>query len=332
MNILVLQLKRIGDLVLTTPALAVLRRWFPGARITLAVAAGCADLLPAIPGVDVRLAGSNFSTWRRLASGRFDVCFDFTGNDRSAFFALLSGARQRVSFESVKRSRIRALAYNRFVDSAVREHHTSEHYLHLLRGMDGVPPDDETAPLALDVSQERRAKAVGLASGGPFAVVHPGTARSEKYWVPERWAEVIAHVRRVHGLRCVITGGADDFEHAHIAKIQDALAEPCVDLSGKIDLLGFAAVLAEARVCLSCDTAAVHLAAAFGTPQVALFGVTNPFHWRPRHERAVVISAAQPDAPLTRFEPRMRGAAMERIPAGTMIAAVDAVLGGCDAS
>ncbi len=326
MKILALQLKRIGDLVLTAPALAVLRRRFPAARITLAVGEGCAELLPAIPGIDERLAGSNWTTWRRLISTRFDVCLDFTGNDRSAFFTLLSRARQRVAFESVKRSRTRALAYNRLVDSPVREHHTIDHYLHLLRGLDAAPAGEESAPLALELPAEILAKSVGLAGGGPFVVIHPGTARAEKFWLPERWAEVIVHIRRVHGIECVITGGAGDLEREHIAQIQRALATPCLDLSGKINLLEFATVIAKSSACLSCDTAAVHLAAAFAIPQIALYGPTNPFHWRPRHDRAVVISAAQPDAPLTRFEPRMRGATMERISTEVVIRATDARL------
>ncbi len=290
------------------------------------MADGCANLLPAIPGVDEALVGSNFSTWRRLARGGFDVCLDFTGNDRSAFFSALSRARQRVSFSSVKRSRLRSLAFNRFVDSPVREHHTVDHYFHLLNGFGVAQGRENAPPLALQVPLEVRAKAAGLAGRGPFVVVHPGTARVEKFWVPERWAEVISRVRTRHGLECVITGGADAFEREHIAQIQRALAQPCRDLSGRIDLLTFAALLAEARACLSCDTAAVHLAAAFSTPQIALYGVTNPFHWRPRHSRAVVISAAQPDAPLTQFEPRMRGAAMERISTEAVIHATDALL------
>ena len=77
---------------------------------------------------------------------------------------------------------------------------------------------------------------------------------------------------------------------------------------------------------MSCDTGVVHLAAAFRTPQIALFGPTNPFHWRPRHERALVLSAAQPEAPLTDFQPRMKGAPMERISTEAVIRAIDALL------
>ena len=327
MKILVLQLKRIGDLVLTTPALAELRRQFPDAQITLAVTDGCADLLPAIPSIDQTLIfkkrGFSTAFWKWLLFTRFDVCLDFTGNDRSAFFTVLSKARERIGFEWMKHSKVRDLAYNRFINSAVRDFHTVDHYLHLLRGLECHHPQTH---LSLSLPDAARQAAAELIKFKHYVVIHPGTARIEKYWEPERWATVIRHIHEKFGLECVLTGGADAFEQAHIARIQNTLEKPCIDLSGKIDLLTFAAVIAQSHACLSCDTVAVHLAAAFLIPQVVLYGVTNPFHWRPRHPRAVVISAAHPDAPLTDFNPRMKGEPMSAISTEAVLLATDAVL------
>ena len=99
-NILLLQLKRIGDLILTTPAIATLRRNFPDARITLVVSRECADLLPGISNVDrILLARRNLSDlalFLAVAREKFDYCIDFTRNDRSAFLSFLSGARKRI--------------------------------------------------------------------------------------------------------------------------------------------------------------------------------------------------------------------------------------------
>ena len=323
MRILALQLKRIGDLVLTTPALAALRAAWPEAHIALAVAPGCAGLLGAVPSVSAGVVlgkGRGFAPWQQVLTGGWDLCLDFTGTDRSALAAGLSRAKVRVAFEAVKKSKLRAVAYNRFVESAVRERHTVDHYLDLADGViEGgamrAEPELALPPAAL-------AEAARLTGGAEFAVIHPGTARAEKYWVPERWAEVITNLRERHGLECVLTGGADEFERVHLADIQSRLTKPARDLAGKIDLPTFAAVINRARLCVSCDTGAVHLAAAARTPQVALFGPTNPFHWRPRHERALVLSAAQPLAPLTAFHPRMKGAPMERISTELVIGAI----------
>ncbi len=329
MRILALQLKRIGDLVLTTPALRALRAAWPEAHLALAVAPGCAPLLGAMPAINTGVVlgrGRGFRPWQQVLTGPWDVCLDFTGTDRSALAAALSRAEERVTFAWVKKSKLRAVAFNRFVDSPVRERHTVDHYLDLA---DAVAPFESGPPPELRVPETARAAAKSLlrAHGvtGPFAVLHPGTARPEKYWLAERWAEVARHLRERHGLACVVTGGSDADELAHVAGILGA-AGGIVNLAGQIDLLTFAAVLAQARLCVSCDTGAVHLAAAFQTPQLALFGPTNPFHWRPRHGRALVLSAAQPDAPLTAFTPRMKGAPMDRISTATVIRAIDSLL------
>ena len=92
------------------------------------------------------------------------------------------------------------------------------------------------------------------------------------------------------------------------------------------DLLTLAALIERAVLVVSCDTAAVHFAAAFARPQIALFGPTNPFHWRPRHDRALVLSAAKPDAPLTDFAPRMKGGSMERISTELVIGAIASLI------
>ncbi len=361
MRILALQLKRIGDLVLTTPALAALRAAWPEAHIALAVAPGCAGLLGAVPAISTGVvlgSGRGFRPWQQVLTGPWNVCLDFTGTDRSALAAALSRAKKRVAFDWVRKSKVRALAYNRFVESPVRQRHTVDHYLDLAASI--APVAGVTGP-ELRVPETARAEAAealrACGISGPFAVLHPGTARPEKYWLPERWAQLARHLRERHGLACVITGGSDPYEAAHVERIlaeyagghgraadlttdftddTDSLGAPSVSsvqsvvppgdaivsLAGKIGLPAFAAVIAQARLCVSCDTGAVHLASAFRTPQVALFGPTNPFHWRPSHERAIVLSAAQPDARLTDFHPRMKGAPMERISTELVIGAI----------
>ena len=134
MKILLLQLKRIGDLILTTPAIAVLRKNFPDAHITLAVSNECAELLPAISNVDrVLLARRNLrdvAMVSSVAGKSFDYCIDFTRNDRSAFLTLLSGARRRVaSYRVREQSKTRAKVYTDLVGVRVRDMHTIDYNL-----------------------------------------------------------------------------------------------------------------------------------------------------------------------------------------------------------
>ena len=341
MKILALQLKRIGDLVLTAPALAAIKTAYPEAHLTLAAHEGTAALLPAIRPIDAGIvfgAGRGWTPWQQVLTGGFTHVLDFTGTDRSATATALSRAPRRITFEWVRKNRVRQLAYTDFIASSVRENHTLEHYRHLAEPL-GLPDSPATEALyprdALAVPHAAIAEANRLLAvagvHGPFVVIHPGTAREEKYWAAERWAEVVTYLRQKPGLDCVITGGSNPFEQAHLGEIQKMIASSSGagavhSLAGKIDLLTLAAIVSRSSLVLSCDTAVAHLAAAFRRPQVALFGPTNPFHWRPLHADSVVLSAAQPDAPLAKFTPRMKGAPMDRLSTGAIIRATEALL------
>lgn len=327
MKVLVLQLKRIGDLVLTSPALATLRSRFPQAEITLAVADTCRELLQAMPYVDKALVfkrkGGNGNLWRELLFSNFDICLDFTGNDRSALFSVLSKARKRIAFEWVQKSGCKSLLYNELVRSNVRESHTVDHYLHLLRPL-GIQAAE--VPIRLQLPDWVQKKVGQLLAEGavssPFVLVHPGSARPEKYWLAERWAGVINGCAD-RGLPCVITGSSETAEQEHIGQIKAALGTQCLDLSGRLDLLSLAELTRLARVCCTVDSAAMHLAAGFATPQVALFGKTNPFHWRPRHSHAIVLAGG---AQVREFAPKAKPAVMSDISTEQVLTAINSLL------
>jgi ADP-heptose:LPS heptosyltransferase len=320
-NILALQLKRIGDVILTTPALRGLRARFPDARITLALSEEAAPLVRLFESVDhhivLRGKKSHARAWLRLPLRRFDLCVDFTGNDRSAIATFFSRASQRVTFASAGKGRLRSLPYTRFVKSSVRENHTIDHYCDLARdcGAESCPELSLPLPEPAEVADEP-----------PFVVVHPGSARPEKFWLAERWAALIDHIQDAHALECRITGGHSAAERAHIARIEAATKRRCRNTAGTLDLIAFASLIARARACISCDTAAVHLAAAFQRPQLVLFGPTNPFHWRPLHPQTLVLAAGSPDAPLQTFDARMKGGPMSAISTEVVIRATDALL------
>ena len=157
-----------------------------------------------------------------------------------------------------------------------------------------------------------------------YVVLHPGSARLEKFWEPDRWAGVI-ELAADHGLGCVITGGPSALEQTHIARIRSSTRRATVDLSAKIDLLTFAALIQKARLLTTVDSAPMHLAAATQTPQVVLFGPTNPLHWRPRSAPATILQAGQA-APLTEFSPKQKRVPMNQISTEQVIDAMKALL------
>ncbi len=156
---------------------------------------------------------------------------------------------------------------------------------------------------------------------GDFVILHPGSARSEKFWMASRWAEVANQ----EGIRFVLTGGKSRMEQDHIARIKSHLQRPVLDLSGQLDLLTLAALIARARLLVTIDSAPMHLAAALGTPQVALFGPTNPYHWRPRTSPTLVLRAGQVN-PLAHFVPQQGPGVMKEISTKQVIDAIRRLL------
>ena len=331
MKILLLQLKRIGDLVLTTPAIATLRASLPEAKLTLVVSKDCAELLPAITNVDhVLMARRNLrdiALFFSTAARRFDCCIDFTRNDRSASLALLSGARRRVvSYRIRQQSKTRARAYTDFVNVRMRDMHTIDYNLALLEPLGArdlsTAPHLDLPPLAYENADAVRREAQITK---PYVILHPGSARREKLWEPSRWAEIIEFFSRSNGIHLVLTSSPSSEEQTHIAAIKSKTRQQIVDLSGKTELLTLAALIERARLLVTVDSAPVHLAAATGTPQVILFGPTNPFHWRPRETPAAILQGDS-GVPVTEFSPVRPRFAMSQISTQAVIGAMDSLL------
>ena len=322
-RILVLQLKRIGDAVLTAPALGSLRLAFPDAAITLVLAGACGQLGPLFPGVDVltwRPGSLNAGVLARIARGGWDAVLDFTGSDRSALLALLSRAPRRAGWEKFARGALRRRASNRRSGASVRDLHTIDFHHALVREL--VPdasvvadaghlviPDDVVVP--------------GLPDR--FVAVHPGTARAEKFWPAGSWAEVLRHLAGAHGLPMVVTGGLAPEEQAHLAEVKRAAGVDVLDLSGKLTLAQLGRVASACRAAVTVDTGMMHLLAAWERPQVCLFGPTNPWHWAPRHAAARILRGAH-DAGRT--APKTEPQPMAALPAARVTAALDDLLRG----
>jgi predicted lipopolysaccharide heptosyltransferase III len=330
-NILLLQLKRIGDLILTMPAIEALRANFPDSRLTLVVSSECADLLPAIGSVDRTLMARrnprDAALFLAVARERFDYCIDFTRNDRSAFLAFLSGARKRIVSRRVRdQSKTRARAYNDFVKVRMRDMHTIDYNLGLLEPL-GI--HNASRALHLELPEAAREKANALRRDSkvsePYIIFHPGSARAEKFWEPQRWADTIDHVRFDWRINVMLTGGASWLEQEHLREIKSKLRQPAVDLSGRTDLLTLAAIIRQARLLVTVDSAPVHLAAATQTPQVILFGPTNPFHWQPRESPSLILQG-ESTSPLTEFSPVQSRLPMSQISTKAVIDAMDSLL------
>ena len=329
MNVLLIQLKRIGDLILTAPAIAAVRKTFPQATISLAVGYGSRELVPAIPGIDrvfvARGSLSDAPQWFALAATKFDYCVDFSRTDRSAFLTLLSRAERRVTYGMMHRKSLRQLSYNEFVPSRVLSLHTVDHHLSLVAPLGVHDISGEVRLVLPKKAKERAADVIARHElGTNFIILHPGSARAEKFWVAGRWAEVADRMNREQ-FTIVLTGANSPMEQEHIAEIKRHLETAVIDLSGQLDLLALSALIERARLLATIDSAPMHLAGALGTPQVALFGPTNPFHWRPRSGSALILQGGS-EQPLREFSPKQQRHLMNEISTQQVIDGMQSLL------
>jgi ADP-heptose:LPS heptosyltransferase len=161
LNLLLIQLKRIGDLILTVPAIAALRKAFPAASISLVAAHGSRELLPAIPALIGRSSRAGESRTHRSFSPsprrKFDCCLDFSRTGSLGFLTLLSGAQRRITYDTIRREPLRQLSFNEFVPSQVRFVHTIDHHLALLAPL-GVHDGSREFASRLPASAKARAQ------------------------------------------------------------------------------------------------------------------------------------------------------------------------------
>jgi len=290
-SILILVVKRVGEILLTTPAIRAFRKAFPKATIDVAVDAPMKDLLednPAINHLILLDPSKTFDTlaWaRRIRKRRYDLTVDFLANPRSAFLSLASGARLRIGLDK----RVRRRAYHRYIEpSPAAASYVPDVRLNAVR-MLGYEPDG----VAMDFfpsdegrrAGEQRLTEAGIGSSDRFAAMAPLSMVPHKLWPPEHFARVADTLVREHRLPVVLVGGPNEYHfleetRAHMAERPAALLE-----FQDLNTMGY--VLSRACCYIGNDSGVRHLASAVRIPTVTVFGPTNPREWNeledPRH-------------------------------------------------
>lgn len=282
-KILVIRLTAIGDVVLTLPAVSVLRQNFPAARITFLTIKENATLLHGFRDVAETIAidrailrGKNlfrsaaelFRLLHRLRNGKFSLVVDLQGNGESAWLARLTGARQR--WGVVHRSGRRWA----FTQSADRqpETHAAEMHLELLR-QGGLKIENVRNEFALPAEALAAARtflaARNIFAGEPLLFVQPFTSSPKKNWPLEKYLALARHWQ-ARGWQVVFGGGPDDGP-----ALEPTLAAGFA-VSAGVPLLVTGGLMQLSTLIVGGDTGALHLAVAQGKRVVMLMNHNRP--------------------------------------------------------
>lgn len=292
-RLLIIRLRSIGDIVLLTPALRLLKRWRPDLRTSVLIDSRFQDLLDANPDVEEVIGLDRASGYRRLISEwqivrklrrqKFSVCLNLHGGPTSTTLLVASGAPWKVGFWHFRHRRL----YNILVPDArtilnQSSIHTAEHQACALFWL-GLPQTKIPAARLEVCGEDARwwsahREAAGIPSGQAYAIVHPAALYPTKQWAPENFAKAGSFLEKEAGLKVVYSAGPG--ESSVLDAVEHAYGAPVRRLEST-SLGKFAAALWEARLFLGNDSGPAHMAAALGRPSVVIFGSSSSSIWGP---------------------------------------------------
>ena len=296
---LVIKLRHHGDVLVSSPVFSVLKAQAPQVEIDALVYADTAEMLtlhPAIAQVHtidrkwkqlgtVGQVKAELALYNTLKARGYDLIIHLTEHWRGAWLCRLLQPRWSVGPVVKGRSKRWKQSFTHLQSApgnALR--HMAEANLDSLRRI-GIQPGPDERCLTLvpgavaEAAVARHLQGFGLA-GGDFIHIHPASRWFFKCWPVDSMAALVARLQG-EGHAVVLTAAPSQDEQAMLEAIQARLATPAFSLSGQLSLKELAALTQAAKLFIGVDSAPMHIAAAVGTPTVALFGPSGDKQWGP---------------------------------------------------
>jgi lipopolysaccharide heptosyltransferase III len=273
-RVLVIALRRLGDVLLTTPLIRSVKRAFADASVDVLVFGGTDGILSGNPDVNSVITiparpstTETLSLLRRIAR-RYDLALSTQSGDRPTMLAWIAGKQNAGPVEADGlAARVKRLALGRSYVRSSEQHRVVE--VLRLAELLGIPAVPE---IVCPSGNVRRS----LLPTAPYAVVHAAPMFTYKRWTADGWRELAAALQQ-RGLRIVVTGAKGDGDYLdQIWRNADVMR-----LDGNLEWPELTAAIRGAQLYIGPDTAITHLAAATGVPTVALYGPTDPRLWGP---------------------------------------------------
>jgi heptosyltransferase-3 len=297
-RVLVIRRRYLGDIVLLGSVLRNIRMRWPRAWVTVLTESSYTGVLRLNPDVDAALTfPRRTSGWIAFVRGLRRIGYthvlDFDNTDKTALVTRLTGARVRATFNRELIPFRYGWAYthaakvtNAFYDS----HHITETYL-ALPAAAGIPISSREIRLVAPPDELANAQRL-VPRGGNKVLVHPGTRSPFRVWPVERFADICDRLQDDLGAQVFLTAGPG--EQPLVEQIHSHARSHLIRLEPPLEVGRLAALLAQFDVFLCHDSGPMHVAAAVGTPVVALFGSQNATIWRPLGLRHTVLQTPLP--------------------------------------
>lgn len=316
MRVLLIRLRLIGDVVLSTPVIRALRRTFPDATLTYLVERDAAAVVAGNLDLDriivvertrgLRRVHDDLKLAWRLRRDRYDVVVDMHGGPRSSWLTLATGAPQRIGYDMPGRRWM----YTRTIPRAreLRPRHSVLNQWDLLEGIDGwtheaADPERDGVAMPVDAEADRRIGArlrtAGVAPEHQLIVIHVSASNPFRRWPEAAFSHLVASlVSHAPNRRVVLSSGPSDRLAADriLAAARALLPGPAqsrVIEFGEFDLAELRVLIDRSRLFIGGDTGPLHVAATTATPVVAIYGPTLPARSTPWRSTTIPIASIE---------------------------------------
>jgi len=295
-KILLIRLRRIGDIMMTTPAATILRDAFPDAQITYIVESPYKDLVQGHSLFDqVLVLPRGLNRWeflqfvRRIRKEDYDVVIDFHGGPKASLMSFFSGAKLKIGY----RIKYKNFIYDIKIPRGPKKGyiHSVENHVNLIKALGASFPSIPRMSFpSLSLLEEQNIHEY-LAGNNldkkPFIILHIGAGNKFRFWGKENLAGFIKMVDKNLPVSVILVGGKEDRE------TERALMEKCssavFSLVGEIDLKQLYGIISRAALFVGPDSGPMHVAAATTTPIVALFGPMVPEIFGPWKAKSIIL-------------------------------------------
>ena len=328
-RVLLIRLSSLGDILLMTPLLNLLRSTCPQAQIDVLIKAEYRDLLRAHPAITRLLPLDSrqplLYTLRRLRANRYDLALDLHCTPRSQLLLQMLRAHRKLTYNKrvLRRALLVRLGWNTLGSmTPVPELYAAPLRRLGLKGHLG-PPTMHLDPGSTQAMEAHIARCLPEAFNRPLLALAPGARWPTKRWPVERFAAMAQELAQERGAAVVILGGPDEAQLA--SALCDSLDVPVINGAATLSLMHSAALLSRCRLLVSNDSGLMHMATALQVPVVAIFGPTvQEFGFYPFQARAEVVSEQLPCRPCSTKGsmrcPRVHHACMQDISSARVLA------------
>lgn len=325
-RILVILLRNIGDVVLTTPALRVLKSHFPQADIDFVTNPGPAEILVNNPNLHRTIiypykSGDLFGIFKfapTLIRTKYDISIDFLGTASTALMSLASRAKIRVGFNL----RVRKVAYTHYDRDYVSGIYNALTKFTLLKSL-GIEDEDSRTEIFVTDEAKRWADQLFETEDWGERVIAMATCamRPVRCWLPERFAEV-ARWLRDRGYKVLLTWGPG--ERDYVQRVQELMGGQTAVMPPQTSLMQLAALLERCRLLVSNCSGTKHVAVAVGTPTLTIHGPSEPGVWTPQGDpRHAFVRARDLDCLPCDESKCERLKCMEKVETGQVIEVIE---------